>query len=325
VWRVADIAAASPVFARIGTGVDEANCMRIELAEVIKCRDVEDPINLHVHRPLQLAILRPLARTPITPNQVTFLSLCAGLGSAALVVHGTRGSLLAGAVLLFASAILDGVDGMLARYRRASSELGHAIDGAADYAVNVATTAAGGFYLARVSGQPTLAIVLAVLSHLAWAHHLMLYDFHSATFLRFFTAGKHQGGDVDRAHALAARLRDRDASLFARVLASVYAWQLDNRQRFVERVHPGPLGHRAMNADAASRAEWVASHRSSMRAWAYLGNAPHMDLMALATATGRFDLYFLFRIVGFTALSLVLAMKERRALARETIAAKASS
>jgi phosphatidylglycerophosphate synthase len=310
------------ITARVGTSVDEASSMRIELAEVIKCRDVEDPVNLHVHRPLQLALLRPLARTSITPNRITFLSLCAGLGSAALIVYGTRASLLPAAMLLFSSAILDGVDGMLARYRRTSSELGHALDGSADYAVNVATTAAGAFYLARVSGQPTLAIVLALLAHVAWAHHLMLYDFHSATFLRSFTAGKHQGGDVDRAHDLAARLRARNASLFSRALASVYAWQLDNRQRFVERVHPLPS--RRGIADEITGAEYVARHRSSMRAWAWLGNAPHMDLMVLATATGRFDLYFLVRIVGFTALALVLAIRERRAQAEEAIAKAAS-
>ncbi|MEO7095444.1 MAG: CDP-alcohol phosphatidyltransferase family protein, partial [Polyangiales bacterium] len=93
--------------------------MRIELEDVIKCRDVEDPVNLHVHRPLQLLLLRPLVATAITPNQVTFLSLAAGLGSAALVVHGGGGALLAGAVLLFTSAILDGVDGMLARHKKA--------------------------------------------------------------------------------------------------------------------------------------------------------------------------------------------------------------
>ena len=78
--------------------------MRIELKDVIKSPDVEDPVNLHVHRPLQLALARPLVKTAITPNQVTFLSLCAGLASAALIVQGSPIALLAGAGLLFSSA-----------------------------------------------------------------------------------------------------------------------------------------------------------------------------------------------------------------------------
>lgn len=285
--------------------------MRIELKDVIKSTDVEDPVNLHVHRPLQLALVRPLVRTSITPNQVTFLSLCAGLGSAALIVKGTPVALLGAAVLLFSSAILDGVDGMIARLKKTSSETGHAIDGAADYAVNVSTTAAAVYYLAQRM-NPLLAIALGLLAHLAWAQHLMLYDFHCATYLRFLTGGKHQGGDLDRGRDLLARLRARNASLFSRTLVAVYVWQLGNRQTFLERVNPVAASYRTLDADHETGAAYVARHRTTMRAWAFLGNAPHMDLMALATATGRFDLYFLLRIVGFTALAVVLAVWERR-------------
>ncbi|MBI2395745.1 MAG: CDP-alcohol phosphatidyltransferase family protein [Deltaproteobacteria bacterium] len=285
--------------------------MRIELKDVIKSADVEDPVNLHVHRPLQLALVRPLVRTSITPNQVTFLSLCAGLGSAALIVKGTPVALLAAGVLLFSSAILDGVDGMIARLKKTSSETGHAIDGAADYAVNVSTTAAAVYYLAQRM-NPLLAIALGLLAHLAWAQHLMLYDFHCATYLRFLTGGKHQGGDLDRGRDLLERLRARNASLFSRTLVAVYVWQLGNRQTFLERVNPVAASYRTLDADAETGAAYVARHRTTMRAWAFLGNAPHMDLMALATATGRFDLYFLLRIVGFTALAVILAVWERR-------------
>lgn len=286
--------------------------MRIELKNVIKSPDVEDPVNLHVHRPLQLALVRPLIKTPITPNQVTFLSLCAGLASAALIVKGTPVSLVLGAGLLFSSAILDGVDGMIARLKKTSSETGHAIDGAADYAVNVATTAAAVFYLTQHGYSLPVAVALGLGAHIAWAHHLMLYDFHCATYLRFLTGGKHQGGDWDRGKALLQKLRDQNASLFSRAVVAVYVWQLGNRQKFLERINPIAAGYREMDADRETGAAYVARHRTTMRAWAFLGNAPHMDLMSLAAATGRFDLYFVFRIVGFTALAVILAFWERR-------------
>lgn len=284
--------------------------MRIELKDVIKSPDVEDPVNLHVHRPLQLMLVRPLVRTPITPNQITFLSLCAGLASAACIVRGSQLSLLVGGALLFSSAILDGVDGMIARLKKTSSETGHAIDGAADYAVNVATTAAAVYYLTQHGTSLFVAVGLGLVAHMAWAQHLMLYDFHCATYLRFLTGGKHQGGDWDRGKALLHKLRDQKASLFSRTVVAVYVWQLGNRQKFLERVNPIAASYRAM--DAESGANYVARHRTTMRAWAFLGNAPHMDLMSLAAATGRFDLYFLLRIVGFSALAIVLALWERR-------------
>jgi phosphatidylglycerophosphate synthase len=270
--------------------------MRIALRDVIKSPDVEDPINLHVHRPLQLALARPLVRTSITPNQVTFLSLSAGLGSAVCIA---RGALLAGAALLFASAILDGVDGMIARLKKTASDAGHAIDGASDYVVNVATTAAAALFLSRTMGW--IAFALAFVAHVAWAHHLMLYDFQSSTFLRVLSRGKHAGGDLAKARALRA-------AGWKAWLVAAYAWQLGNRQRFVERVLPNAASPEVGDGDA-----WIERHRAEMRAWAWLGNAPHMDGMVLAAATGRFDVYFAARIGLFTLLAVVLCVRDRRA------------
>ncbi len=286
--------------------------MRIQLRDVIKSRDVEDPVNLWVHRPLQLAIARPLMSTPITPNQVTLIALLCGLGGAYCIFLGTPTSLLVGAGLIFASAIVDGVDGMVARFKKMSSDAGHAIDGASDYAVNVATHAAAIWYLAQTTGRPLLALALGIGAHVACAHHIMLYDFHCATYLRFLTRGKHKGGDYDKALELAAKMEAERAPLWKRVIVKVYAWQLGNRESFLAKVNPVASGFRELPVDDQTGDAYVARHRTTMRGWALLGNAPHMDLFALATATGRFDLYFLLRIFGFSFLAIVLVLWERR-------------
>ncbi|AKT39307.1 CDP-alcohol phosphatidyltransferase family protein [Chondromyces crocatus] len=286
--------------------------MSIQLRDVIKSPDVEDPVNLHVHRPLQLLLARPLVRTPITPNQVTLLSLLAGLGSAACIVIGTPVSLLCGALLLFSSAILDGVDGMIARLKKTSSEAGHAIDGASDYAVNVATTLAAVYYLAEHRMPLAMAAALGLLAHVAWAHHLMLYDFHCAMYLRFLTGGRHSGGDRARAAETLARLRERRAPLFQRAVMTVFVWQLGNRETLIRRVNPRAARLAEIPVTGPVADAYVAAHRAPMRLWALLGNAPHMDLMALATALGRFEIYFVLRIVLFTALGVGAALWERR-------------
>ena len=290
--------------------------MTIQLRDVIKSPDVEDPINLHVHRPLQLLLARPLLRTSITPNQVTLLSLLSGLGAAACIVVGTPASLVAGAALLFGSAILDGVDGMIARLKKTSSEAGHAIDGASDYAVNVATTLAAIGYLGERTGHPLGALALGLVAHLAWAHHLMLYDFHCAMYLRFLTGGRHSGGDRARAAETLAQLRERRAPLFYRALMTVFVWQLGNREALLRRVNPLAAGLAERPVTGAEAAAYVAAHRGPMRLWALLGNAPHMDLMALATAFGRFEIYFAARIVLFSLLGVVAVIWERRVTRR---------
>jgi phosphatidylglycerophosphate synthase len=253
-------------------------------------------------------------RTGVTPNQITFLSLCAGLLSAACIVAGFPEAQIVGALLLFASAILDGVDGMIARLKKTSSETGHAIDGAADYAVNVATTIAAAYHLGQTSGKPLLAAALALGAHVAWANHLMLYDFHCAMYLRFLTGGRHQGGDRERAQKTLENLKAKNGSLFQRVLMTVFVWQLGNRQSLIAKV--SPLGVRLSErpADEAFGKMYVAKHRGPMRLWALCGNAPHMDLMALAIVADRFDVYFIARIGLFTLIAIVATLWERRVL-----------
>ncbi|GAC1352672.1 MAG: hypothetical protein NVSMB1_17870 [Polyangiales bacterium] len=295
--------------------------MAIQLSDVLKSRDVEDPINLHVHRPLQLLLVRPLVKTPITPNQVTLLSLCAGLGAAVAILIGTRTSLMVGAGLMFSSAILDGVDGMLARLKKTSSEIGHALDGASDYVVNLTTTAAAVFHLGRVSGHPWLAVLIGVVAHLAWAQHLMLYDFHCATYLRFLTGGRHTGGDLARARTTLARLRE-DRAPFAKVaLITVFVWQLGNREDFLRKVNPLAAALTDQPVDGAFAARYVQTHRGPMRVWALLGNAPHMDAMVLAAAFDRFEIYFAARIVFFTLMAICAVIWERKVSQRPALEA----
>lgn len=298
--------------------------MKLRKSDVIKSPDVEDPVNFYIHRSLQLLLTRPLVRTPITPNQITFLSLCAGLVAAYLIAFGSAKERLVAAGLMFASAILDGVDGMIARVKKSSSETGHAIDGAADYFVNVSTTIAAAYHLGQTTGQPILAAALGLGTHMVWAQHLMLYDFHCALYLRFLTGGKHQGGDRARAEATLQKIRE-SGSLFKRVLMTVFVWQLGNRQGLLEKL--SPLGARLATQpmDEAFAREYVETHRAPMRLWAYCGNALHMDLFALAIVFDRFDVYFVTRIVGFSLVAVFATIWERRVLARHAIFREASS
>src|SRR4051794_10682989 len=95
---------------------------------VIKSREVEDPVNLWVHRPLAYAFVALVYRTAITPNQITALALLVGFAAAGCWFVGTPALMLAGGCLLWASAILDGADGILARAKQMFSDTGRALD-----------------------------------------------------------------------------------------------------------------------------------------------------------------------------------------------------
>jgi len=68
--------------------------------------------------------------TAVLPNLVTLLGLCAGLTAIRMAVE-QRFDLAVGAIIL--AIILDGIDGRLARYFRATSRFGEQLDSLADF------------------------------------------------------------------------------------------------------------------------------------------------------------------------------------------------
>ncbi|WP_437801924.1 CDP-alcohol phosphatidyltransferase family protein [Sorangium sp. So ce693] len=85
--------------------------------------------NTYLMRPLAGGVVALLARTSITPNQVTLLNLAVFVVAAALLVAlpTAAGGLVAIAVLEL-SYLLDCADGMLARHKQLASKEGHLFD-----------------------------------------------------------------------------------------------------------------------------------------------------------------------------------------------------
>ena len=93
-----------------------------------KKRDI-NRFTQYVMRPPAAVIVYLLRNTPITPNQVTFLSAVVAAGSAAMLVLLPGHLWLVVAALVFElSFVLDCVDGQLARLRKVASPVGHLLD-----------------------------------------------------------------------------------------------------------------------------------------------------------------------------------------------------
>ncbi|PIQ95998.1 MAG: hypothetical protein COV67_11900, partial [Nitrospinae bacterium CG11_big_fil_rev_8_21_14_0_20_56_8] len=83
-------------------------------------------------------LTRVFLLTPLTPNQITFISLVMGLASAVLFFQGGYTMMLAGAILLQLSAWVDCTDGEIARLRFQESPFGGELDIIADNIVHFA-------------------------------------------------------------------------------------------------------------------------------------------------------------------------------------------
>jgi phosphatidylglycerophosphate synthase len=85
--------------------------------------------NRFVARPLAAVALVPLARTSVTPNQVTLLTLVVFVaGAVVLAIGASWKALVLGAVVIELSYVLDCVDGQLARWKGTSSPVGAHLD-----------------------------------------------------------------------------------------------------------------------------------------------------------------------------------------------------
>jgi phosphatidylglycerophosphate synthase len=104
-----------------------------------------------------------LARTAITPNQVTLANTVLGLLSAFLFASTGYWTRVAAALLFLVSTTLDGVDGELARLKMTETRFGAWLDVVTDNVVHVAifTGMVAGCY--RASGSPAYVYLLVIL------------------------------------------------------------------------------------------------------------------------------------------------------------------
>jgi hypothetical protein len=106
--------------------------MLSEIVSIYRSSKKKQDINWfteHVARPPAAVFVWMVRRTPITPNQVTFLS--AGLAAAACAMFAALPGyvwLVAAAAVFELSFVLDCADGQLARLRKMASPLGHLLD-----------------------------------------------------------------------------------------------------------------------------------------------------------------------------------------------------
>jgi uncharacterized membrane protein len=114
-------------------------------------------------REISLRVDRYLVNTRITPNQLTYLMVVAGiLAGAALLVPGLTGAVL-GAVLIQVYLLLDCVDGEIARWRKQTSITGVYLDRIGHYLSEAALLVGFGLRAADLFHREGAA------SHWEWA------------------------------------------------------------------------------------------------------------------------------------------------------------
>jgi len=144
----------------------------------------------NITRDMALPVSWVLLHTPITANQVTFLSLLTALAGCYMFSTGSVYLFLLGAVLLQVWYLLDHVDGHIARYRGQSGLTGMYLDFLTHYIVHMGIFWGIGAGAYRVTGE-ILYLHAGIFAGVAMVFFNLIYDvMYKAYFARIERAAR---------------------------------------------------------------------------------------------------------------------------------------
>jgi phosphatidylglycerophosphate synthase len=123
------------------------------LNELKKPVEIDGPTAAYLQRPIALILTRMLAWSPIRPNHATALALVIGLVGALCMASGSELGFIIGGSLMVVGAIVDCIDGNIARLKDQGSYTGAWFDTITDDICNLTFIAGTGIGLYRAYGE----------------------------------------------------------------------------------------------------------------------------------------------------------------------------
>lgn len=249
----------------------------------LKAPEIEERLDVWVFRPMAFLLVKLLAPTSVTPNQVTLLSIVVGVAAGWAIGLGTPVAMAWGALGVLLYNVLDCADGMLARVRQLRSPLGYVLDGLAGYIGTAALILGLGAAVVHRAGQyPLFWWTATVVAGISMAWWCAVVDGMRMEWLR-----RVHGQCQDRVAEL-ARLKD-EAEQWRR--AGTHRWERGLVTCYVIYVHlweGRTLRERVAAPDEALPvAAWAAAHRPTMRLAIWAGPTMQLTLIGLASLVGH--------------------------------------
>lgn len=257
------------------------SCVTPPIGLLHKGAAVEEWIDLRFFRPLGVRLVRRLAPTRVSPDQVTLGALLVGLVAGHLFVYPSFRANALGLGLFVLSEILDSADGQLARLRGSSTRLGAVLDGISDNArfLNLYLHLLARVLLAA-RGPAPLLIGLAAVAGASHALQAAVADFIRQVYL-LITTGR--GGRLDLPEDLAERSH---GPLAGRVVLALYRPYVRRQARWCPRSVALVRALRRGAAPSSLPEDWERAQAGVLRGTALLGQNIRFLLLALTALPG---------------------------------------
>jgi hypothetical protein len=247
---------------------------------------------------------------------ITFSSVLVGLIAGCAFIWGTPTAMVVGGVCLWAAAILDGADGILARAKHLQSEFGRALDGAADALVAIFTVFPA-FYHIWVTYHNPYHLVLMVPAVGLTLVHLVTYDFYKESYLQATRPGRgSEGHDADTIEETVQAARHEGPAIRMAIKLALVP-HLKRQKAAVSWLNPDAWHlSQLLRSDDQTSEIYAKNNRWPMRLWALVSLAPHTYLMAICAMFDRLDLYLFIRVFLMNGIFLVTVIWQRHATCR---------
>lgn len=292
----------------------------------LKAVDVEEPVDLYVHRPLAYLIARSLLNTPVSPNLITLLSLGVGLGGAYLILAPIPHHFQWAALCTFVATVLDCADGQLARLRKTSSVIGRMLDGTTDVLVSGSVLLAVTYvsYQRYVGDwwQGVLCVGLTLVMILSTSVQTTLFDHYKTIYMKVTVPGFQEA----ESYAVARRNfeQQRNLSPLMRFAWWMYLRFVGNQGAAVRRFDPHTVTEFSLlgDYDAARAAAFREQARPMMHTWKrYFGWGSLQIAITLGLLFELPEYYMLLRVTLYNLAFYGPLRSRQRAASQRTMAA----
>jgi len=244
-----------------------------EYKKSLKMAEAEEILDLIFYRPVALGFVKLIYRLPITPNQVTFLSLLAGLASAYCFSLGTPEQFAAGGIWYAVANMLDCADGQLARLQNSGTPLGRLVDGVVDWIISVAIFLGLGVGLAAYTGDASVWY-LVVAGGITSALHSILFDYYQQDYIAKVRGQKsYLTREIENVEAELHKAENAKNEVLRRMPLNLYLGYLHIQQRSQLKKDDG----RQLAPDLYRN-----SFKRLTRWWTFLGATTNRSLLIVA-------------------------------------------
>jgi phosphatidylglycerophosphate synthase len=269
-----------------------------EYKQSLKMAEAEEILDLILYRPIAFVIVKLIYRLPITPNQMTYGALVAGLVSAIEFAQGTPRGFLLGAVWYAIANVLDCGDGMLARLQKSGTPLGRLVDGIVDWVSSVAIFYGLGMGMSAYFGEP-LYWLLAIAAGIISGYHAMVFDKRQQEYI---TTVRGERNFIERESEKIAAELQQSTNPARRLVLSAYQWYMKVQERSAEEEQGAKQYPPELYREHTKRI---------MRWWTWLGPTTNRSLLMLAGLLARPDWFCWFVLVPVNVYLIGMRLWQR--------------